>query len=128
MKKIIYALSVGVVLGALVVWYAFPRYKTEVQTKIITEYKTKVVERIVTKPDGTTTIDRTTETSGSQVATQSTKESVSNWSASIAVESSFSRLEPVYEAGLSRRIVGPVFAGVYANTNKEAGVSLSVEF
>lgn len=37
-------------------------------------------------------------------------------------------LTPIYGAGIERRILGPVSGGIFANTDKEYGVSLSFEF
>lgn len=35
---------------------------------------------------------------------------------------------PTYGVGVERRIIGPVFAGVWVNTQKQYGVSVSLEF
>jgi hypothetical protein len=34
---------------------------------------------------------------------------------------------PVYGADVERRIIGPISAGLYGNTNKEVGLSISLE-
>jgi hypothetical protein len=36
--------------------------------------------------------------------------------------------KPIYGLGVERRIIGPIFMGVYGKSNSEAGVSLSLEF
>jgi len=36
--------------------------------------------------------------------------------------------EPIYGLGVERRIIGPIFIGIYGKSNTEAGVSVSLEF
>jgi len=119
-------------LGALVCWYFFPRYQTQIQTKtqVVTEYKNRIVEKIIERPDGSKETERITDQIGSQVSKETTQMQISkpDWMLSAIVSSNIVQFEPVYELGISRRVIGPVFAGVYVRTNKEAGIGLSLEF
>lgn len=132
MKTILYSAGAGAILGALVIWYFFPRYEVQVrtETKVVTEYKTKVVERWRKNPDGSEERERTEESSGNSEASKiaDTKVAKHNWTAGISAGLSTTVNSPIYGVRLERRIVGPIFAGAYATTNKEAGVSLGLEF
>lgn len=127
MKNSLILLTAGLAIGAAIAWYFFPRYKTQTETKIVTEYKNRIVERIVKQPDGTTIIDRTTEQTGKATAKQS-KSAEKLWSVAITAETIYNRLEPVYGLEISRTLVGPVFAMIQANTKQEITVGIGLEF
>lgn len=140
-----------IALGVLVaagLGYAFGRYaqpakieiKKELQVKEIEVTKKNVV--VVTheekRPDGTVITDtRTVDTSTEATNRNSTsKEStvVTNlkpqWKVGGAAGVKYNevRMEAVYTIGVERRILGPIFVGAYGRTDKEVGLSVSVEF
>lgn len=132
MKSILYSLSIGAIIGALIIWYAFPRVETQVkiETKVVTEYKTRIVERWTKDQNGNETHDRMEETSGSIESGSIASKSVAkpNWHLGVQAGLTTSLDGVKYGVRLERRIVGPVFLGGYATTNKEAGISLGLEF
>lgn len=131
MKHIVYAGAGGALIGAIVVWYAFPRTKVEVrtETKVVTEYKTRIVEKWTKAPDGTETGERITDEIGTQASETRTEIAKQhNWFLGLSAGLQLHETTPIYGLHLERRILGPFFAGLYAKTNKEAGVSLGMEF
>lgn len=132
MRQQIYIALGSAAIGALACWYLFPRHEIEVrtETKIVTEYKTKIVERWRKNPDGSEESERTEESSGNSQATQTTDAKVAkhNWNLGLSAGLSTTVNGPIYGLRLERRIIGPIFAGLYGSTNKEAGISLGLEF
>jgi hypothetical protein len=128
MRLAIYSAIVGLIVGAACAWYFFPRYKTQTETKTVTEYKTRVVERWRKNPDGTETGERTTESSGQQTATKSEGVQEKLWAVSVTAETLYNRLEPTYGLEVERTLVGPIFATVSINTKQEIKVGLGWEF
>lgn len=124
--RYVYGALVGIVIGAGLVLYFRPKPATE--TQVVTQYKVRTVERIVRKSDGSTQIDRVIDDNTRQTQHTTSQPIEKAWKLQIAVETLFMRLEPVYELGVERRIFGPISAGLYINTNKEAGISLGMEF
>lgn len=152
--KIRTAVIMALVLAGVA--YATGRYLQPAEVKIKTEVKTEVVEvevekvrtevrtivREITKPDGTVireevteNIDENTNVTKNEENTQIKKEKqVLNlkpqWKvqAQVGTDIDFTG-ELSYRIGVERRIIGPVFGGVYANTNlQEVGLSISMEF
>jgi len=139
------------VLGAVALaglGYSFGRYVQPAQVQIKTQVQIKEVEvarkNVVTvtheekKPDGTMIIDTRIEDKSTETTKTDTKEKTTEtitnlkpqWKvqglAGISLDKSF--VGEVYGVGVERRIIGPIFVGVYGKTSKEVGLSLSVEF
>lgn len=115
--------------------YYWPRIetKTVIQRQVVVKKDIRTVTRVVERKDGTKetiidTVDRSTETK------QSSKEVValakSQWLvAATAVQDIDSRLlKPALGVHVQRRILGPFFAGVMANSRREMGLSIGAEF
>jgi hypothetical protein len=132
MKQLLSSLLVGIAIGAAFIWYAYPRTEVQVktETKIVTEYKTKVVERWRKNPDGSEERERTEETSGSSDSTKITDRKInkSQWNLNVSAGAKLSDFTPIYGLQVGRRIVGPVFAGVYGRTDEELGLTIGLEF
>lgn len=132
MKSLLYSFGIGAAIGAAFIWYAYPRHEVQIktETKIVTEYKTKIVERWRKNPDGSEEHERTEESSGNSETTKSKDKKVAkhNWNLGIQAGLTTDMDGLKYGLRVERRIVGPVFAGAYVTTNKEAGVSLGMEF
>lgn len=132
MKSILYSLSIGAIIGALIIWYAFPRVETQVkiETKVVTEYKTRIVERWTKDQNGNETHDRTEESSGTEASESTLTKSVAkhNWNLGVQAGLTTDMNGVKYGVRAERRIVGPMFLGGYITTNKEAGISLGMEF
>jgi hypothetical protein len=101
--------------------------KPKIETKEVVKYKERVRTRTVIKerPDGTkeTIIVEDKNTKGKRIATK--KVSKPDWS--IGVSSTIKK-DPIYGAQVERRIIGDIWLGGYARTDKEFGVSLRFDF
>lgn len=140
-----------IALGVLVaagLGYAFGRYaqpakveiKKEVQIKEVEVTKKNVV--VVTheekRPDGTVVTDTRTVDTSTEASTKnsSSKEStvITNakpqWKigGGAGIKYNEVNLQPVYTLSAERRILGPIFVGAYGRTDKEVGLSVSIEF
>ncbi len=136
-QKILLSILVAAGLG-----YAGGRYVQP--ANIVTQIKeiTKTVE--IVKHDTTTTTHETKHPDGTidtdtTVVNHDIDMSHSNnskvtesfkpqWKASALAGYNLSTFEKVYGAQVDRRIIGPVFAGIWANTNHSGGLSVSLEF
>lgn len=132
MKNLLYSFGIGAAIGAAFIWYAYPRHEVQIktETKVVTEYKTKIVEKWTKAPDGNETRERIEETSGSINKTKKKDKKIAahDWMLGIQAKLSTDVNGLQYGLRIERRIVGPIFAGLYVTTTKEAGVSLGLEF
>lgn len=128
--------------------YAAGRYVQPAKVEIKKEVEVKEVEvtrkNIVTvtheekRPDGTVITDSRTEDKSTEATRTDTKSKESTtitnvkpqWKVSggAGVKYNEISLQPVYTVGVERRILGPIFVGAYGRTDKEVGLSVSVEF
>lgn len=124
-------LLLGVALGAIVAKTYFPEVK-EVQTeKEIIKTDVKVVTRVVERPDGTkeTIIESTDKTVKREDKTSSkTNRKQPDYKANVIVKYSFEDKKESYGALVETRLAGPLFLGVYGDTEKNVGVSVGLEF
>lgn len=133
MKNTIIALVVGLLLGGGLGTFLFPQVKTkEVQVEKEVVVKDVVtVTKIITRPDGskeevTTTTDKTKE---NKQTTNTKTVAKANWHASISAKSRIDKLQiDVYTVQVEKRIIGDLFFGVNASTDKTVGVVLGLEF
>jgi hypothetical protein len=126
--------------------YATGRYFQPARVEVKIEERVKEVEVVkhdvrtvikeVTRPDGTkekeTIIeDRSTETRDKE-SRRDTSKIVSNekpqWKVSTQLTTTQGILGPVYGATVERRVLGPIFAGAFGNTDKTFGLSVGLEF
>ena len=141
-----------VVVAALA--YATGRYlqparvvtEVEVKTEIVevevekTKTEVRTIVKEIVRPDGTKEVTTTTENIAETKKKQKKEASkekkevkiVENlkpqWKAQVLIGLENIQV-PAYRVGLERRIIGPVFGGVYSRTDfQEYGVSLSMEF
>lgn len=139
MDKIkIYAI---VSLILLVTGYGLGRYvqppqeviKTEIQEREVVRKDIVTIVKEITKPDGTketvtTTTDNTVERKDTKTEHLETKIVEKQWfiAAGVARESLVS--ENIYQLSVNRRILGPIYAGLSANTEKQFGLNVGMEF
>ena len=130
---------IGVAFG-LVAVFAFGRYSVkpqDVKTKENTEITKEVKKRIeivkVKKPDGTettnTVITEDTNTDikkvvESEVSTKPSKKI----NISLMAESRLNELRLDYGVSVSKEILGPITAGLYAKTSGIVGITLGINF
>lgn len=116
---------------------------TRVRTETVKAVQVRVVEREVRTPDGTVTVDRTTDSrtdervttdSGTTVAekTDARREAtvtprLPDWRVSGMVGTGWP-LAPIYGAHVERRILGPVTVGGWGLSSGVVGLSIGVEF
>lgn len=138
-----YKTLAAIILVAMVIGGAietkFASNKSEIKTQVvdhtITQNHVVTVVKEVDRPDGTKEITTTKDdTSVKHDTSVSDKEDIKakpapNWMVSAGVgfelDNSFGR---VYKAEVQRRILGPVFLGVYGTTRSEAGLTVGFEF
>lgn len=132
MKLALYSAIAGLVVGGILAHKLFPRIETQVkvETRTVTEYKTRIVERWTKDPNGNETHERTEESSGTTASESTSTKSVAkhNWNLGVQAGLTTDMNGVKYGLRAERRIIGPIFAGGYITTNKEAGISLGMEF
>jgi hypothetical protein len=120
------------IAGAACVHYLFPRIEqqTVTNTQVKTEYKVRTEIKTVELPGGrkeTVTIVQDNSTKSEQAATSSTVYKKPQYLLSLSAGSKL-EFKPIYGLQAQRRIFGPIFAGLYARTDGEAGLLASWEF
>jgi len=142
----------AMLLGAILLaglGYAFGRYAQPAKVVIKTEIQTVEVEKkrnnIVTvtheveQKDGTKIIDTRTEDKSIEMNTidQTVKQTETitnakpNWKVQGLAGANYLHLtsDPlVYTVDVEHRFIGPIFLGAYGRSDKEIGLSISVEF
>ena len=135
----------GLLLVAL--GYGFGRYavpaKVEEQKQVDVQKSDNinkdviVVKHEVKRPDGTIIIDTTTQdkstivknTNSEETDTKITTNAKPQWSIGAMAGVKYDTLaQPNYTVNIERRIIGPIFAGVYGRTDKEFGLAVHFEF
>jgi hypothetical protein len=104
-----------------------------ISTKIETVEKEVIKDRIITvikerkNPDGSsekeTIIDETKKEVRDKKETVVLAPPAPDWSVGLA-----SDLKQLYRLDVQRRVVGPVHAGVWADTSKQVGLSVRIDF
>jgi hypothetical protein len=136
-----YFLPIALLL--VVLGYGLGRYlqpakvvtKTQIVTQTVVHDHIHTVTITVTKPDGTKTTTTTTDNNSvSDKDTQSNSSTVTTYSKPDWKVSGLAGLQltnlhsPVYGAEIDKRLLGPIFVGVWGLTNSTAGVSVGLEF
>lgn len=140
---------VKVAIGVLVaagLGYAFGRYaqparveikkEIEIQEKEVVKHDTVIVEKETKLPDGTVVKEKRTEDKTVESRKSDSKEKESTlivsakpqWRAGALAGYDLNQFKPVYGGEVERRILGPIFVGVWANTQSTVGAKLSIEF
>ena len=124
----------------LVAVFAFGRYSVrpqDVKTKENMEITKEVKKRIeivkVKKPDGTettnTVITEDTNTDIKKVVeTSTTTKPSKKINISLMAESRLNEYKPEYGVSVSKEILGPITAGLYAKTSGTVGITLGINF
>lgn len=135
-----------VLLGVALLAFASGRFLVPAKTvtKVVTVTKevtvkddnVKTVVQETDDPNGTitkttTTVDLSTETTkdATTVAASETKTTEKpQWIVGAQLTPQQGIFGPVYGAEVQRRIIGPMFAGAFADTSSKVGLAVSVEF
>lgn len=138
--KVLIVVAVGV-LG-----YAFGRYAQPAKIQIKTETVIKEVQvekrNVVTETHEIKHTDGTTETvikvtDLTKVSTKETSDSKTSetitfnkpqWKVQALLATQTGPVGPLYGVDVERRILGPISAGAWGNTDKKFGASISIEF
>lgn len=131
------------VVGLLLIGYSIGRYiqPTKVVTKVQTVTQTVVQDHIhtvtvtVAKPDGSkvttitqdnnSVVSKDTDTNSSTVTVYNKPQ----WKISGMAGANYNSLStPIYGGQVERRVLGPVFIGIWGFNNKSAGLSAGLEF
>ena len=120
----------GLILLALAAAYGTGRYlaPAKVETKEVVKTNTEYITRVVTTKDGTVikeTIkkDQVTKDTSTKVETQKPQ-----YKAGAVAKLALNDGTVSYGAIVERRVLGNIFMGVYADTQRTVGVTASMEF
>lgn len=113
--------------------YATGRYiqpaKVETHEIQVVKQEVRTITKEITSPDGTITKEVTNETVSEKDNSKDSKVNnvKSQWKAQalVGLDSDFKSL---YGIDVEHRFIGPVSAGAWVNTNREFGISVSLEF
>ncbi len=123
-------IKIGGVVLLLAFMFGLGRYTApaKIEEKQIVTKETEFITRETVKPDGTVvkeTIKKDTATKENQTVVDNKK---AGFKVSVIPQYNFDTKQTIYGATIEKRIVGNVFAGIYADTNKTVGVVVSMEF
>lgn len=127
-KKTVFVLClVSASLASYATKKMYPDVKKEVVERVVSKDKIVTVTKEVVRPDGTRETDTIKTEDKLQVKDNSTlitEVRQSDWHISLG----YTLKQQVYQLGVERRILGPLFLGAYGRSDKSLGVSLSFEF
>lgn len=137
MQKVAISLVIGLVAGAALVYWKFPRVvqlPPEVKTETVTRTVTRVVTKIV-KPDGTI-IESVTEKENEKTATEQVSKPAPpppGWSLGLAYRPDLSRVLEhqwnAWEVSAGRRLIGDTWLDATVNPlRKEVSLGVSYKF
>ncbi len=123
-------IKIGGVVLLLALMFGLGRYTApaKIEEKQIVTKETEYITREIVKPDGTVvkeTIKKDTATKENQSIVDNKKP---EYKVSLIPQYNFDTKQTIYGASVEKRILGNVFAGVYADSNKQIGVVISMEF
>lgn len=132
-KQLLATLCVGLLVGAALTYWLYPRveYRQVVKQETVVRNDVRTVIKTVERPDGTReTVQETTDNTVRADNRTATTEKVlaKNWLVAATAAAQLKNLEPVYGLHVQRRILGPFFVGALANSTGQLGLSLGMEF
>jgi hypothetical protein len=126
------ALVIGLVGYASGRYLQPPQIKEVVKTVEVVKHDTTTIIKERKKPDGSSETDTTIINHDTDISSSKDSKVTSilppQWKVQGQYGYDFRDLRPVYGAAVDRRIIGPIFIGVWGNTNHTAGLSASLEF
>lgn len=131
-KLSIICLISGLALGAAITRYYWPKIEqqTVVQEKVVTRADVRTVTRTIEVPGKreviTEIIDNSTVVADKRLKSTTYKQSDWILGAGAGVKSLNGDIN--YNLSINKRIIGPVFAGIYGRTDRELGLQLMLEF
>ena len=131
MKVYALVLLLGLVGGYFIRYSTFnPPEVVKIQDRVVTQDVVKTITRIVKEPSGVTTITKeSTKVSEKKANKVASHVSVSPTKApSYRLGALFTPTFQPYALSAERRVLGPVWAGIQANKDREILFTLGVEF
>lgn len=128
MKNYLITLLIGLGIGAAVVHQFYPRVETKIEIQKEVETQTRTTTRRVVLPDGTRTTEQVTDTIKKEREETLSETKSNDWMVGVSASAGLKGFGDVYQATVHRRILGPIFVSVGANTKTEATVGVAVEF
>lgn len=125
-RILIYAYLLSVVVAY---WYGSQKEpKVEYKDKIVQQTDIKTIIKEIVRPDGTTEkvtsiVDNSTKVEKKTISTKQAQ-----WLFNIGVRNSLTEWKPIYSAQVQRRLAGPFYVGASADTDKQLGLYLGMEF
>jgi hypothetical protein len=126
---------ISAITAASLTKYYFPNVQTKTQdvTHDVIHTQVQTVTKTVKLPSGevdtTVTTDKDIQNTLNDIKTQvSLQTPPPNWLVSATYNTDIHTLQPSYGADVKRRILGPVFLGINADTSGRFGASLGMEF
>lgn len=101
--------------------YFFPK----VEQKEVIKYQTRTKTRTVIQKDGTTIIEKDEAANYSKLKETTVKP---QWNVSASIMAPNFGADQIYGLQVQRRILGPFYVGINANTEQQFGLSLGMEF
>jgi hypothetical protein len=122
--------KVGIIVVALAVAFASGRYLTpeKVTEKLTTKTEIEYITREIKGPDGTITKEVIKRDVVEKVKDKVVEAKKPQYKASVIPKYSFSKNTISYGASIEKRLIGPVFGGVYADSEGTVGAVISLEF
>lgn len=126
-KTSIKILAVIISIGIAFAWgrYSAPK---NVETKEVVKKEIEYITREVKKPDGTIIKEVIQKDLTEKAKDNKTVYEKPKYKAEIIPKYNFETKKTTYGASVSKRFSGPIFVGVYGDTDKNVGVSLGIEF
>lgn len=132
-KKLIIGGLILFGLGIGVGKYLVPNKVTEsTSTETDTKKETSTTIKEETRPDGTKIKETTTVTKKEDNSKKETSKVIDNvkpsWKAGALAGYNFDTVKPVYGIVIEKRVLANIFVGAWGTTDKQAGVSVTLEF
>lgn len=129
-KIVVAALLLGLGGGFMIAKHFYPTTKTEIKEVEVIKKDIVTIVKTITRPDGTkeetsTTTDRSTERNTS---TYSKVDKTDRYMVSGLARIQSYGQQPVYGAIAQMRVVGPLWVGLTADTDKQVGAIVSYSF
>ena len=122
--------KIGAVVLLVGIAFAYGRYSApnSVETREVIKKETEYITREIKQADGTVIKEVISRDLTEKEKDKKTVFQKPQYKVSIIPQYSFDDKKMVYGASVEKRISGPIFVGLYADTNKTVGISVGIEF
>lgn len=133
MNKLIAALVAGLIIGASLVHFLYPRIEERVEYKDRIKTETKIVTKVVhiKAPDGTERTETEIVDTGRSDSTSSLtalKVAQKQFLFGLGARTEWDHYKPEYVVHVGRRIAGPFLAGLSVGTDRRVEAAVYFEF